>query len=453
MGYDLRGKRATVLGLGRSGRAASDLLERLGAEVFITEQGSPNVEAMEWLKSKGYRYEVGGHTQEALGADLIIISPGVRPDSSILEQARSIGIEAIGEVELAWRAAQAPIIAVTGTNGKSTTTSMISHILNSCGRRCLVGGNLAPGRPLCELVVEAGPDDFIAAEVSSFQLETISGFRPKAAVMTNITPDHLDRHPDFESYARAKARIFENQGTEDIAVLNGDDANIDRFCRPRSRVLKFSRNGRVENGAWYNGQDLLITDNRQDKVMMSASALKVPGMHNIENALAAAAVCWALGCRPGDIGAALAGFRGVPHRLEAVAERDGVRYINNSMCTNPAAGAASLRALEGRVVVIAGGREKGLDMEPYLREIAARATAAVLIGESRQMMQRELSALGFTEIHRAEDLEQAVEMASRLAAPGGTVLFSPGCSSFDMFRDFEARGQAFKEAVARMAKG
>jgi UDP-N-acetylmuramoylalanine--D-glutamate ligase len=451
MGYDLRGKRATVLGLGRSGRAATGLLKRLGAEVFVSEQGRIGPEDLRWLESEGIACEQGGHTERALAADLLVASPGVRPDSPWLAKARASGLEVIGEVELAWRAAPAPLVAVTGTNGKSTTTSMIGHILNSCGKRCLVGGNLAPGRPLCQLAGEAGAGDLIAAEVSSFQLETVSGFRPKVAVVTNITPDHFDRHPDLGSYARTKARLFENQVPGDFAVLNRDDANVRKYCRPKSEVLEFSREGKVGKGAWSDGRTLFIAENEESLRLMSASELKVPGGHNVENALAAAAACRALGCGPEEMGRALGSFSGVPHRLELVAEIDGISYVNNSMCTNPAAGAASLRAFEGRVVVIAGGREKGLDMGPYLREIAARAAAVVLIGESRSGMEKSLKELGYGQVRRAESLEQAVEAAASLAAPQGTVLFSPGCSSFDMFRDFEERGEVFKAAVRRAA--
>lgn len=451
MGYGLKGKRATVLGLGRSGRAAAVLLKKLGAEVFVSDNGRIDPGDLRWLESDNIGFEQGGHTERALRADLLVASPGVRADSPLLAKARASGLEVIGEVELAWRAARAPIIAVTGTNGKSTTTSMIGHVLNSCGKKCLVGGNLAPGRPLCQLAGEAGPGDLIAAEVSSFQLETIVGFRPKVAVVTNITPDHLDRHPDLETYARAKARIFENQDPEDLAVLNRDDANVGRYCLPKSRVLKFSREGRVENGAWSDGRDLFIAENGESLRLMSASDLNVPGVHNVENALAAAAACRALGCRPDEMGPALSSFPGVPHRLELVAEIGGISYVNNSMCTNPAAGAASLKSFEGRVVVIAGGREKGLDMGPYLREIASRAAAAVLIGESRSGMERSLKELGYEQVRQAESMEQAVETAADLAAPQGTVLFSPGCSSFDMFRDFEERGEAFKAAVRRRA--
>lgn len=452
MGYELRGTRATVLGLGRSGRAAAGLLEKLGAAVFVSEQGRPDRETMDWLESKKYRHETGGHTEKALRADLLVISPGIRPDSRTASDARSEGIEVIGEIELAYRAAQAPIIAVTGTNGKSTVTSMIGHILNNCGRRCLVGGNLAPGRPLCDLAWEAGPGDLIAAEVSSFQLETIKDFRAAVAVVTNITPDHFDRHSGLEAYARAKARIFENQSPGDFAVLNADDANVEKHCKPRAKVLPFSRAHRTACGAWSDGVRMFLADKGIDSEIMPASELKVPGGHNIENALAASAASAALGCQPGDIGNALRSFAGVPHRLEEVAVVDGIRYVNNSMCTNPAAGASSLRAFEGPVVVIAGGREKGLDMGPYLEEIASRARAAVLIGESRKGMERALGELGFVKTRLAGSLEEAVDMAAALAAPEGTVLFSPGCTSFDMFGDFEKRGEAFRRRVMEMGK-
>jgi UDP-N-acetylmuramoylalanine--D-glutamate ligase len=452
MKLSLAGKKATVIGLGRSGRSAAGLLKRLGAEVFVSENGPLSREAADWLEREEIMYEAGGHTDRAFRADLVIASPGVRPDSRIFREARSKGIEVWGEIELAWRASPARIIAVTGTNGKSTTTSMIGHVLNRCGKKCLVGGNLAPGRPLCDLAGEAGPDDLIAAEVSSFQLETVSGFHPAVAVVTNITPDHLDRHPNMETYARAKARILENQSEEDTAVLNADDPNVARYCRPAAKALGFSLKGRVKRGAWSDGQSLFLSIDENDRLIMPAAALKIPGRHNLENALAAAAACSALDCRPEDMGQALASFAGVPHRMEEVATANGISFINNSMCTNPAAGAASLRAVEGRVAVIAGGREKGLDMGPYLEAIAARAGAAVLIGESRSMMESGLRKLGFAEICLADSLEQAVSKAAELAGAGGTVLFSPGCSSFDMFRDFEERGRAFRRAVESISK-
>ncbi len=453
MGYDLAGKRATVIGLGRSGRAAARLLERLGAGVFVSDQGHPDQGTMDWLKERGYGHETGGHSDRALEADLMVVSPGVRPESGLLSRARERGVEVIGEIELAYRAAAATIIAVTGTNGKSTTTSMIGHVLNACGRRCLVGGNLAPGRPLCELAAEAAPGDLIAAEVSSFQLEAIDRFRPKVAVVTNITPDHLDRHPDLRSYARAKARIFMNQIQDDYAVLNADDANIEAHCRPGSRVVAFSRRRRIPGGAWADGEKLYIDRNNGATVIMSASDLRVPGGHNLENALAAAAACSVLGCGPEETGKALGTFNGVPHRMETVAERGGVRYVNNSMCTNPAAGAASLESVDGPVVVIAGGREKGLDMGPYIRAIASRARAAVLIGESSIGMENSLRGLGYGNVRLAASLGEAVDAAAELAAPAGTVLFSPGCSSFDMFRDFEERGEAFRREARRAAGG
>lgn len=447
-----QGIKVTVLGAGRSGRSAAKLLLRRGARVFVSDQGRPGAEAMAWLKESKCDYETGGHTLRALDAELMVVSPGVRLDNPIIVQAREKGMEVIGEIELAYRAARARIVAVTGTNGKSTTTSMIGAILSQDGQRCLVGGNLAPGRPLCELALEAGPDDIIAAEVSSFQLETIKTFRPKVAVITNITEDHLDRHPDLAAYARAKARIFENQQADDFAVINADDENTAKYCHPRAMIWEFGSQNPPRQGAWCDGHKLYLIEEGRTVPVMEVDRLGVPGRHNRENALAAVCACRALGSAVESMAKALSGFTGIPHRLEKVAVVGGVTYINNSMCTNPAAGASSLDAVTGPVIVIAGGREKGLDMAPYLRAIVRQAEAAVLIGESREAMESGLRALGYEKVFSAADLFSAVRIAAEMAGPGFSVLFSPGCSSFDMFRDFEARGQAFKQAVRELEK-
>ncbi len=449
MGYCLQGRRVTILGLGRSGRAAAELAAALGGTVFVSDQGRLDEKSQEWLEQRGFAYEEGEHSRRALEADVLVLSPGIRPGIPILEEARSLGIEVIGEIELAYRASRARLVAVTGTNGKSTTTSMIGHLLNSLGRRCLVGGNLAPGQPLCLLAKEAGPEDIIAAEVSSFQLESIVDFRPAVAVVTNLTPDHLDRHSDLEAYARAKARILENQREGDAAVLNADDQNLKKYFMPRAAVYYFSSRERPAQGAWSDGRRIFFSREGKDVEVMSCADLPLPGRHNLENALAAVAAAAALGGDLGAMGRALASFAGVPHRLELVARHDGVAYVNNSMCTNPAAGARSLEAVSGPVVVIAGGREKNLDMGPYLEAIAQRAKAVVLLGEARENMAAGLRRLGYHNIFLVRDLAEAVSQAKDLAAGQGTVLFSPGCSSFDMFRDFEERGEAFRQEVEK----
>jgi len=388
-----------------------------------------------------------------LESQLIVVSPGVRIDQPIFDKARARGIPVIGEVELACSATQVPMVAVTGTNGKSTTTSMIGAILTQAGRRALIGGNLAPGRPLCQLASEAAAGDVIVAEVSTFQLETIVDFRPAVGVVTNITPDHLDRHPDFETYAKLKAELFRNQSPNDFAVLNSDDQTVMDTCgHIRSTKLTFSRMGEVENGAWSDGSRLYLACRGEGQGVMGTGELLVPGQHNVENALAAMAATSAMGCGTEAMATGLRSFRGVPHRLEEVAVVRGVSYVNNSMCTNPAAGVSSLRAFDRHIVVIAGGREKGLDMGPFIREIATRAKAAILIGESRTHLATELASLGFDAAHPAADMKEAVAMAASLAEPGDVVLLAPGCSSFDMFSDFEERGIIFSQMVLKLPR-
>jgi UDP-N-acetylmuramoylalanine--D-glutamate ligase len=445
---DLKNKKVTVIGAGRSGMAAARLLKALGAQVLVSEKREAQDGECKRLDEMGVSYEFGGNSGKAAVSDLVVVSPGVKLDLPALESAREKGVPVIGEVELAYRCTEARIIGITGTNGKSTTTSMLGSILETAGLEVRVGGNLAPGRPICDLALEVTEKGYIVAEISTFQLESIFEFRPYIGIVTNITPDHLDRHPDFESYARLKARLLENQTASDYAVLNADDPNVKAYCHPaRPQRITFSRSQSVSRGAWLDGSDLVISDRGRRVPVMRASELKVPGEHNVDNALAAIAAAMILGVLPEDMASALKSFAGVPHRLEAVAEINGVRYINNSMCTNQAAGVSSLRAFSQPLVVIAGGKEKNVDLSEFLREIAARARAAVLIGENRGRVARELVGLGAKNVLQVVDMKSAVLLAREQARPGDVVILAPGAASFDMFRDFEDRGNQFKQAV------
>ncbi len=452
MPLDFTRIRASVIGAGRSGRAAAKLLRQRLAAVFVSEidPGSPELTAE--LERLGAEYEFGGHTAKVLDSNLIVVSPGVRADVPILRQASGRGIRVISEVELAYQSTTARIVAVTGTNGKSTTVSMIGAIMEAAGIHTLTGGNLAPGRPLTELVLEATARSVIVAEVSTFQIETFEAFAPAVAVITNITPDHLDRHPSFAAYATLKGRLLANQGEREFAVLNGDDPNVETYtAAARSIRLRFSTRARPAEGAWSDGSLLRLVRDGSETDVMPVSALKVPGRHNVENALAAIAAASAFEVPPSAMRVALSSFAGVPHRLETVAMIAGVTYVNNSMCTNAAAGVSSLRAFDRPLVVIAGGRDKGLDLSPYLREIADRARCAVLVGEVRDRLATELRSLGLERVRIADDLAHAVSIAREEARPGDVVILAPGCSSFDMFRDFEDRGDQFRRLVRESA--
>lgn len=451
MKLDLTHTRSAVLGLARSGLAAARLLRECGAEVFASDAGQLAPEVRRGLEAMGVEFEEGGHTDRMLASRLIVVSPGIRPDLPILVRARRRDIEIIGEAELAFRAAEGRIIAVTGTNGKSTTVSMIGAILEAAGQRVLVGGNLAPGRPLCQLALESTADSIIAAEISTFQIEYFSGFRPRVGVVTNISPDHLDRHPDFASYARLKGEMLKNQTGTDWAVLNRDDENVQKYCgHYQGRRLNFSLSPLEEEGAWWDGKSVFCKLDDRMEVVMEGSRLKVPGRHNISNALAAAAAAVALGIPTEAISRGLSEFHGVPHRLEQVGVANGVSYVNNSMCTNAAAGISSLKTFSQPVIVIIGGKEKNTDLSEYLTEISRRAKAAIAIGECRERLAGQLKKMGFQPALLAEDMDDAVAQAARLASPGDVVLLSPGCASFDMFRDFEDRGRQFAKAAQRL---
>lgn len=437
-----------MIGLARSGMAAVRLLKTAGAEIFVSEFKNIGPAELQELKALSVDYEIGGHTDRLLDSRMIVISPGVRTDIPILRQAVKMGIEIIGESELAYRAAEARIIAVTGTNGKSTTVSMIGSILKAAGRDVHIGGNLAPGKPLCQLAGETNSDSIIVAEVSTFQIETIKKFRPHIGVVTNISPDHLDRHPDFDSYARLKGELLKNQDKNDYSVLNLDDVNVQKYCNGyRGKVLGFSLIKPVENGAWWDGRSIFISREKQKVKILGSSELKVPGKHNIANALAAIAATSVLNLSIPEIASGLASFQGVPHRLEEVATVNGVRYINNSMCTNNDAGINSLRAFDAPLVVIAGGKEKKIDLSGFVAEISKRARAAVLIGEARERLKAELISMGFNNALIADSMVGAVRLAFQQAKTGDVVILAPGCASFDMFKDFEDRGEQFKQAV------
>jgi UDP-N-acetylmuramoylalanine--D-glutamate ligase len=453
-----RGKRVIVVGLGRSGRAAARLLLREGAVVVGTdlkprEELAPEVEVLE---KSGVSLALGGNPIEvAEDADCLIVSPGVPEGSYLLMEARRRAIPVIGEIEFAYLFLEHhPIIAVTGTNGKTTTTAMIGEIFKKGGQGVWVGGNMAPGEPLSEIALKARSEDIIVAEVSTFQLESIERFRPKVGVLTNITPDHLDRHPDFASYARLKARLFENQTEEDWAVLNADDPNVvSATSGIRSRKIWFSRNQVPPDGVGLDDGTIFSNLGDEKGILLRAGELKLRGMHNVENAMAAAAAALTFGISGDVIRKALSRFQGVPHRLEEVARIQGVLYVNNSMCTNPAAGARSLEAFEEPVVLIAGGKEKGLDMTPFYEIIQQKAKAVILIGDNANKMKKDLAQRGFDATAMAVTMGEAVKLASSRASAGDVVLLSPGCASFGQFTDFMDRGEQFKAAVKRLGEG
>jgi len=447
---ELAHKRVLVVGLGRSGIAVAGLCAARGAQVTVTDKRPAAAlgEALGQLPPSVVQ-ELGGHKRETfLGADLIVLSPGV-PEIPELAAARAASVEITGELELASQFVAATIIGITGTNGKSTTTTLIGEMLRATGRPTFVGGNL--GEPLAEAVgtpaAEAG--GFCVVEVSSFQLETVGTFHPRVAVLLNITPDHLDRHGDLEGYAAAKARIFAAQTPDDFAVVNFDDPLAVRASAPaRSRRDGFSIVESLATGAWLGGPLMLKLTNQPPESYPADLPWLIGQRHNQANALAALLAARLAGASPAEARAGLLAFRPLAHRMELVAEAGGIAYYDDSKGTNVGAVVAALDGFPRPVVLIAGGRDKGGDYGPLAEALRRVGRAAILIGEAADKMQAAFN--GVLPIERAMTLEAAVDAAHRLARPGDAVVLSPACSSFDMFRDYAHRAEVFRAAVARV---
>ncbi len=448
---ELLGKRVLVVGLERTGLATALFCRARGARVTATESRpeSAVASAARLLREAGVELECGGHGRETFFAqDLIVPSPGVPPAIEPLAKARARGIPVWSEIELASRFLRGRLLAITGSNGKTTTTLLAGHILREGGRRVLVGGNV--GTPLVSLVDESADDTLTVAEVSSFQLELIAeGFRPAFAAILNVTPDHLDRHPSLEAYARAKARIFENQREEDAAIVNGDDPAAAALAPARPRRFWFRRLGPVEEGACLEGSRIVFRSAGRSVGLLPLADIPMRGEHNVENVLAAGCLAALVGVAPETIRLAVRSFPGVEHRLEFVAEIGGVAYFNDSKATNVDAALKAIGAFPGSLVVILGGKDKGGDFAPLASALEGRTRLALLVGAAAAKIGTQLGDRIPAE--RAGTLDRAVEIAFERAQPGDTVLLAPACASFDQFENFEHRGRAFKELVHQLA--
>jgi len=441
---ELSNKRAMVVGLGVSGVAAARFLASRGAKLVMTDR---RVDIERGNLPAG-ALKLGAEDASWLDdIDLVVTSPGVPRDSILLRAATERRIPVIGEIELASRFLDAPIAAVTGTNGKSTVVVLLGEILKASGRRTFVGGNL--GTPLIDAV--DGKWDVAVVEVSSFQLEWIEKFGPRAGVHLNLTDDHFDRYKGLADYGNAKARLFENQQASDYAILNRDDPNVWKLAKSlRSYVIGFGHT-RGESGAsiWFDEQaNAIVFDFDFDDApsgRISLEKFRLRGRHNISNAMAASAAALALGVEAKDIERALASFRGLPHRIEVVHERGGVTYIDDSKGTNVGAVVEAIDALAAPIVLIAGGLDKGGDYAPLRRPLTEKVKLAILNGAARDKMAAALE--GATKIETVGTLKEAVAHAARVARPGDTVLLSPACSSFDQFKDYAERGNVYKELV------
>ncbi|UCG80107.1 MAG: UDP-N-acetylmuramoyl-L-alanine--D-glutamate ligase [Desulfobacterales bacterium] len=444
---NLKDKKVIVVGLARTGLAVARFLKDRGAQVTATdlkqedELGSYAQEAL----AMGISLKLGAHKIEGfMGSDLVVVSPGVPHSITPLEVARRAGIPVIGEVELASRYIKEPIVAITGTNGKTTTTSLVGKMLEASGHNVFVGGNI--GAPLIDYVNSSVRAETIVAEISSFQLDTIEHFRPEVGVLLNITEDHLDRYNDFSDYVRSKGRLFENQGSTDVAVLNGTDPTVSKLeSLIDSQRLYFNINNSGLHGAVMRDKEMTCSLPGRPPVVLSLAKFRLKGSHNLENAAAASLAAFVAGGNQAGLQMALDTFDGLHHRLEYVRDVNGVQYYNDSKATNVDAVKRSLESFDSRVILIMGGRDKGGSYTLLKELIKERVKRLIAIGEAREKILNCLGALTSTE--GARTLAEAVCLAHKGAASGDTVLLSPGCSSFDMFTDYAKRGVAFCEAV------
>jgi UDP-N-acetylmuramoylalanine--D-glutamate ligase len=458
MGFqmELKNKRVLVVGLGRSGVSSAIFLQEHGAKVIVSDskaeaQLQKEVPA---LLDRGISIETGSHGERTFrDQDLIVVSPGVPSDQPQLQHARTLGIPVIGEVELAFRFLKGKVLAITGSNGKTTTTTLVGEILAKSGKKTLVGGNI--GTPVISLAGQSTSDTMVVLEVSSFQLESIEQFCPWIAAILNITPDHLDRHHTFEAYVAAKARIFEKQHAVradekqqpgDFAVLNADDPTcVALQNKVKGTLLWFSRRQRVENGAFLNGDQIIFRENGQEQPVLIRSDIQLKGEHNLENVLAAVAMTMVAGCTPQQVRQAVKEFRAVEHRLELVSTINGVTFYNDSKATNVDATVKALESFPANIHIILGGKDKGSDytvLNPLLRE---RVKRAYLIGAASDKIAQHLQ--NSTTVVRSGTLERAVHQAFDSAKPGDVVLLAPACASFDQFENYEHRGRVFKTLV------
>ena len=448
---DFNNKRVLVVGLGKSGVASALFLKARGARVTVsdTKSGDELRNEIPGLLDHGITVETGGHGERTFrGQDLIVVSPGVPVDAPLLVQARSLGEVVIGEIELAAQFLPGPIVAITGSNGKTTTTSLAGEIMTAGGFPTLIGGNI--GTPAISLAERAKPETVVVLEVSSFQLETIQTFRPKVAVVLNVTPDHLDRHRTFEAYVDAKARMFENQQGTDFAVLNEDDPTcVAMASRTRAKVFWFSRQKEVKQGAWVREGNILFRDGTRQHEVMLVSEIPLKGAHNLENVLAAVCAGALMGCAPEKIRRAVREFKAVEHRLEFVATIRGVDYYNDSKATNVDATIKALESFPANIHLILGGKDKGSDYTVLNDLLRQRVKRVYTIGAAAGKIESQIVSPkgGGVEVVHAETLENAVLKAKAAAQKGDVVLLAPACASFDQFKSYEHRGRVFKELV------
>lgn len=452
---NIKNKKILIVGFGKSGIAAMEAMEQLGAEVYVQDSKSEDKvdsRLIERLKKSGIKYYFGRKPEDMSIFDMLILSPGVPPGLEFIQQAKAAGAEIAGELEIAYRIGEGNYVAITGTNGKTTTTSLVGEIFQKAGKTAYVVGNI--GVAVISKALIAEEDSWMITETSSFQLETVSKFKPVVSALLNLTPDHLDRHKTMENYGLAKAKIFENQDENDYLVINYDDKlcyDLAKECK--ATVVPFSRMEELSFGAFVKDDYIVIKDqNGKLTRFCRTDELSIPGDHNLENVLAATAIAYFSGLDSESITAALIEFQGVEHRIEFCGEIDGVRFVNDSKGTNPDASIKAVQAVKGGIVLIAGGYDKGSSYDELIEAFDGKVKHMMLLGKTAPIIKSTAERHGFTNCIMAKDMEECVREGFRLAESGDTVLLSPACASWGMYTNFEKRGEHFKECVKNLKK-
>lgn len=451
----LKDKKVLVVGLGKSGIAAVQALLKLEAVVSVQDskkREDVDSQLLAFLEGKMDTMYFGENPSPEEKFDILVLSPGVSPHMDFIETARKNGAEIIGELEIAYRVGRGQYVAITGTNGKTTTTTLVGEIFKNSGRKTYVVGNI--GVAVISKALNAEPEDWLITETSSFQLETIKYFKPRISAILNLTPDHMDRHGTLEEYGDAKGKITENQDDMDFFVVNHDDDGLRKYAeKTKAKVIPFSRKETLDFGVFVEKENIVLREESGKLVeICGVKDLQIPGTHNLENALAAVAISYFAGIDVATIRETLQEFLGVEHRMEFSGEVDGIRFINDSKGTNPDASIKAIEAVDGPIILIAGGYDKGSSYEEFIGAFGGKVKALILLGKTGPKIKETAEKMGYTNIIMAKDMEECVREAYRLGSPGDTVLLSPACASWDMYSCFEQRGEHFKLCVSRLGK-